>query len=249
MLTRYDGRSLRALTGVGALALILFAAPLAAQVPTKALDCNSEIQILLGAPTPAPGGASDVPVTLTVINRLSNDLFDNPVAQDFQQVVFDGSCITTGPCMPDGAMPFTYLTGSYNPGAPDACPGNIGITPMAGNTVFDFGPPGVGFTLGPADALGNCTPGTACDCTVDFVYRLAAGATPVPPNTGFPLEATTSGVCDITPIGGFTSSASATTILMPIPTMGQAALLTLVLLLLVGAASILRRRSGGLAEV
>lgn len=255
MLTTRLGGSLRALA-LAVPVLLVLAAPVAAQVPQKALECNSEIQILLGTPTAVSGG-HEIPVTLTVVNGLSRDAVDTNVTQDFSQVNFRGSCTMTGPCMPDAALPLTYVAGSYNSSATNSCPGNTGVVPSGGDVAFDFATP---FTLMPS-TNGTCPPAaadpspgepnphTTCDCVVEFRMLLTSGAMPASGNTGFPVEATTMGTCDF--LTGFQSSASATTILNPVPTMGEAALLALTFLMLAGAAAILRRRSvaGGLAGI
>lgn len=239
------------------LVLSILATPVAAQIPQKALECNSEIQILLGTPAPVTGG-HEIPVTLTVVNKLSRDAVNTNVTQDFSQVNFKGSCTMTGPCMSDPALPLTYIPGSYNASATNSCPMNTSVVPSGGDVAFNFATP---FTLMPS-TVGACppaaadpTPGepnphTTCDCVVEFKMLLASGAMPATGNSGFPVEATTMGTCDILG-GGFQSSATATTILNPVPTMGEAALLALTLLMLAGAAAILRRRSvaGGLAGV
>ena len=231
MLTTRLGGSLRALA-LAVTVLSVLATPVIAQVPQKALECNSEIQILLGTPTAVTGG-HEIPVTLTVVNGLSRDAVDTNVTQDFSQVNFRGSCTMTGPCMPDAALPLTYITGSYNSTAANSCPMNTTVVATAGDVEFNFATP---FTLMPSTA-GSCppaaadpTPGepnphTTCDCVVEFKMLLASGATPATGNSGFPVEATTMGTCDF--LTGFQSSATATTILNPVPTMGEAALLAL----------------------
>lgn len=204
-------------------------------VPEKALECNSLITTNFGAQIAVAGG-SEVPVTLTVSNGLSRDAINTDVSQDFQVVDFFGSCTSTGPCVENLAMPVTYVPGSHNAAAPDACPGLMSATVMGTVGVqFNFGVPG--FTLGPS-MTGSCAPNTACDCTVDFRVFIPTASGTGPFNT----EATTMGTCMIPPAGGFTSTALATVPLMIMPTMGEAALLALALILLAGAASILRRR-------
>ena len=254
MLTSRQGGSLRSVA-LAVLVLSILATPVAAQIPQKALECNSEIQVVLGTPTAVSGG-HEIPVTLTVVNKLSRDATNTNITQDFSQVNFRGSCTSTGPCSPDAALPLTYVAGSYDSTAANSCPMNTSVVPSGGDVAFNFATP---FTLMPS-TTGTCppadtdpTPGepnphTTCDCVVQFKMLLASGAMPATGNSGFPVEATTVGTCDF---GGLQSSAAVTTILNPVPTMGEAALLALTLLMLAGAAAILRRRSvaGGLAGV
>ncbi len=241
MLKRDRGSRMRALSVAAGLALVVSAAPLSAQVPQKALECNSLINIAFGPATPVAGG-SECDVTLTIENALSRDLFDVGVDQDFQMVDFFGSCTSVGPCVADPALPVTFVPGSES----TTCMGMAVVTPGAGNgsVNFDFGMPG--FNLGPAPG-GVCPPGAQpCRCEITFRVFIADA------NAGimFPTEATTAGVCNIPnfPVGTFTSAAAATAPITHnvtvVPTTGEAALLALAILLAVGAASMLRRRSG-----
>ena len=84
---------------VGFALLVPVATPVPAQL-TKALDCNSDIQISLGVQT-----GSTVPVTLTVISGPATDAVDVPVIQTFPSITFFPSCSTTLPCVVDTGPP------------------------------------------------------------------------------------------------------------------------------------------------
>lgn len=216
-----------------ALALMLLPSMAASEETdvVKALDCNSEL--IINLPMDAAPGAT-IPVTLEVVNGVSTDAADNNVEQLFKAITFWPSCTNTLPCVPDPALPISFV----GPVSTDcAVDDPWTATPMAGGEMIEFtfsggtGPDTAALTL-PAAAM----PMGVSTCSLVFEVKIDdafAGTTA--------MQATTMGVCD--PRGlMLNSSADATADLTVVPTLGEIALVVLALLLGVAAWFSLRRR-------
>ena len=98
---------------------------------------------------------------------------------------------------------------------------------------------------GPRLSLGAEVP--ACSCTIDFRVYIPNSAVAVGINMEFPTEALVTGNCSMVSAGADSHDTATIQIArMMMPTMSDAALLALALILLAGAAAFLRRgRMGG----
>ena len=223
---------------VGFALLVPVATPIPAQINTKALDCNSDIMISLGVQT-----GQTVPVTLTVISGPATDAADVPVIQTFPSITFFPSCSTTLPCVVDTGPPQPVTLGALTSTTCDvAFPWTATPNPGQDEILFTFtpvAPSTADLTLpAPGSPLGT----TQCDLVFDVTVDATA--------TGMiAMQANTDGVCDP---GGLdlNSSAQATAVITPVPTLGEIGLIALALLLGLGTWIALRRRpAGGAAEL
>jgi hypothetical protein len=208
----------------------------------NALECESDLNIFfpLGS-TVMPGGT--VEVQLEVVWGLARDAGDNNVDIDFSKVTFVGACDPANPppgCAPDPATPVTYVAGS----AVTTCdPGTMTPTVMGSEVDFEFLPP-PGFNLGPDPPTPSPPPAVGESCTITFDVMVGAGV--AAPST-IVVEATSTGVCNIGAPGNDASdSNSATLQVIPmVPALGAGPTVILALLLLAASYFVLRRRRFG----
>lgn len=217
-----------------AIVVAALAAPVGAQpIPLKANECNARIDISLGATSIAPGAV--VGVTLTHTNTDSQDNGNNPIGQTLTQMNFTPACMTAGmgggcmtPAMGVATVDLMSLAGT--------CSGATGVDNGNGTYTFMFGPP-------PGAPIGN----PMANCNITFNVMVAATFMGMSIDMFADTQATCNNPLNPPPPANpiFTAGDSDSATLMVAPTLGEAALMALALVLLLGAWAILRRRSAG----
>lgn len=216
--------------GLGALVLVLAAAPGGAQIPEKVLECNSDIVLSFTTASFVPGAT--VGVEMEVVNGPSNDILDLPVTQDVTTITYypDCSTITAGippTCTVNPAPQLAFVALTSN-----TCGTMVNSAVAAdGSVTFTFNP-------SPLTLAAAAVPAGTTTCSIFF-------------NAQVPLTAASGATIDSLAVSGLNncatappldSVASGTSSLMVVPTLGQVALIALGAILLVGAWLLLRRR-------
>lgn len=222
-------RTPRAAWTMVALALLLASAAHAAGTSNALInECNSIIRVTNLPISPEEG--QTVMFTLTVASTDSRDNADNPIPQEFTSALFTGDCVQP-PGLPCAANTGFMFLGNLG----GTCPGVTAVA-AAGVVTFTFAPP-VSLLV-----TGTVPPGfteDSCTITFDGVYAV---------DGAYAAQANTSGICQNLgfPIGMFNSDTTVTTVVlvtpMMVPTLGEAALAILALILMTGSWMILRRR-------
>ncbi|MCP4203254.1 MAG: IPTL-CTERM sorting domain-containing protein [bacterium] len=198
----------------------------AAELPSQQVPLACQSNITIGESVD-PVDNTLFHVILTVANVESSDAGDVPQTQQFPFVRFFPSCSAI-PCTP--APGVDVVAGSESSNCPQAL-----NAPIAGAGFVDF-------TFTPTLELGpNAAPGMGFDTFCDILVDVRVNPVPAVATT-FNMEGTTTGAC-VSFDGSSSGSGSDDIMFVPaVPTLGEAALAVLALLLIVGSLVILRRR-------